>query len=109
PITGVLQDSFETLQDFSGKPSDINRFGGEWCNGSTTDSDSVCLGSNPSSPARLQFPFADQRLLTRSFSKNRGGPQTWSTTRLEWRPVGTCDGVVIHGFFASDGLRRLPL
>ena len=24
---------------------------GEWCNGSTTDSDSVCLGSNPSSPA----------------------------------------------------------
>jgi hypothetical protein len=25
---------------------------GEWCNGSTTDSDSVCLGSNPSSPAK---------------------------------------------------------
>jgi hypothetical protein len=24
---------------------------GEWCNGSTTDSDSVSLGSNPSSPA----------------------------------------------------------
>ena len=24
---------------------------GEWCNGSTTDSDSVCLGSNPGSPA----------------------------------------------------------
>lgn len=29
---------------------------GEWCNGSTTDSDSVCLGSNPSSPAS-QFGF----------------------------------------------------
>ena len=27
---------------------------GEWCNGSTTDSDSVCLGSNPGSPARSQ-------------------------------------------------------
>jgi hypothetical protein len=27
------------------------QFIGEWCNGSTTDSDSVCLGSNPSSPA----------------------------------------------------------
>src|SRR6185437_1659234 len=26
---------------------------GEWCNGSTTDSDSVCLGSNPGSPAKL--------------------------------------------------------
>src|SRR5436309_1173449 len=26
---------------------------GEWCNGSTTDSDSVCLGSNPSSPASI--------------------------------------------------------
>src|SRR5690348_18160976 len=25
---------------------------GEWCNGSTTDSDSVCLGSNPGSPDR---------------------------------------------------------
>ena len=24
---------------------------GEWCNGSTCDSDSYCLGSNPSSPA----------------------------------------------------------
>ncbi len=24
---------------------------GEWCNGSTYDSDSYCLGSNPSSPA----------------------------------------------------------
>ena len=24
---------------------------GEWCNGSTADSGSACLGSNPSSPA----------------------------------------------------------
>ena len=29
---------------------------GEWCNGSTTNSDSVCLGSNPSSPARRSHP-----------------------------------------------------
>src|ERR1700733_4105704 len=36
---------------------------GEWCNGSTTDSDSVCLGSNPSSPASADQPvgwFADR-------------------------------------------------
>src|ERR1700752_5075141 len=26
---------------------------GEWCNGSTADSDSACLGSNPSSPATI--------------------------------------------------------
>ena len=26
---------------------------GEWCNGSTCDSDSYCLGSNPSSPAHM--------------------------------------------------------
>ena len=26
---------------------------GEWCNGSTYDSDSYCLGSNPSSPAYM--------------------------------------------------------
>src|ERR1700760_2986204 len=29
---------------------------GEWCNGSTTDSDSVCLGSNPGSPANSTIP-----------------------------------------------------
>jgi hypothetical protein len=28
---------------------------GEWCNGSTTDSDSVCLGSNPGSPAKSSY------------------------------------------------------
>jgi hypothetical protein len=45
---------------------------GEWCNGSTTDSDSVCLGSNPSSPATiyklsyindLTIPFEQKRCL----------------------------------------------
>ena len=31
----------------------VKTAGGEWCNGSTYDSDSYCLGSNPSSPAFL--------------------------------------------------------
>ena len=31
-----------------------NQFIGELCNGSTTDSDSVCEGSNPSSPAKTK-------------------------------------------------------
>ena len=40
---------------------------GEWCNGSTTDSDSVCLGSNPSSPAIL--PFGVVRIEPQTFDK----------------------------------------
>ena len=31
----------------------------ELCKGSTTDSDSVCLGSNPSSAARKEKPFVN--------------------------------------------------
>ena len=31
---------------------------GEWCNGSTYDSDSYCLGSNPSSPASFLAPLS---------------------------------------------------
>ena len=34
-----------------------NQFIGELCNGSTTDSDSVCEGSNPSSPAKKKARF----------------------------------------------------
>jgi hypothetical protein len=38
---------------------------GLWCNGSTTDFDSVCLGSNPSNPTAKNPQFAD-------FSRLRG-------------------------------------
>ena len=37
------------------QPSACQGSDGEWCNGSTTDSDSVCLGSNPGSPASLSY------------------------------------------------------
>ena len=47
-----LQSFWQCLQNFRRKLKEFKRFGGEWCNGSTTDSDSVCLGSNPGSPAR---------------------------------------------------------
>ncbi len=30
----------------------------EWCNGSTYDSDSYCLGSNPSSAANIMPPWS---------------------------------------------------
>src|SRR3954451_22566730 len=40
---------------------------GEWCNGSTTDSDSVCLGSNPSSPATCIPVYFQQLTEPRHF------------------------------------------
>jgi hypothetical protein len=49
--TPDLENSLATSENFRKKRCKISYFGGEWCNGSTTDSDSVCLGSNPSSPA----------------------------------------------------------
>jgi hypothetical protein len=69
------------------------------------------LAWNPSSPARHEFPVADQRLRTRSlFEKPR-----WSTTmvhtRLECRPDGTCGGVVISYIVFSlplIGMRPAP-
>ena len=36
---------------------------GELCNGSTTDSDSVCWGSNPYSPAKAPKPVVFGALL----------------------------------------------
>jgi hypothetical protein len=48
---------------------------GEWCNGSTTDSDSVCLGSNPSSPASVINDLDDifKLNLPRNFIRNTMG------------------------------------
>lgn len=34
----------------------IGNRNGLWCNGSTTDFDSVCLGSNPSNPTQMDKP-----------------------------------------------------
>src|ERR1700687_4872089 len=47
---------------------------GEWCNGSTTDSDSVCLGSNPSSPAndRRSLPLHALGFIKDIPSQSRG-------------------------------------
>ena len=55
--------------DKSGKPAIMTLALGDLCNGSTPDSDSVCGGSNPSSPAkenshlkRWLFSFGAERL-----------------------------------------------
>ena len=42
------------LQSLRPQESDAGRHTAEWCNGSTTDSESVSLGSNPSSAARAR-------------------------------------------------------
>ncbi len=49
---------------------------GEWCNGSTSDSGSLSLGSNPSSPARLA---AIERLPTRSVVRPPCQGESWDT------------------------------
>jgi hypothetical protein len=62
------------LLNFQKKRCNIKRLIGEWCNGSTTDSDSVCLGSNPSSPAiQILFP-QDQDLRSISGAETGGDP-----------------------------------
>ena len=43
---------------------------GEWCNGSTYDSDSYCLGSNPSSPAK--YASMVKRLRRRPLTAKTG-------------------------------------
>jgi hypothetical protein len=58
-----LQNPRSSLQNFRKNSCKISYFGGEWCNGSTTDSDSVCLGSNPSSPAILLLLPQEQTLV----------------------------------------------
>jgi hypothetical protein len=64
------------LENFRKKRCKISHFDGEWCNGSTTDSDSVCLGSNPSSPANN-----NQLKLLYIFEKVRP-PTSFSMLRL---------------------------
>jgi hypothetical protein len=65
--TPDLENSLAILENFRKTCCKISHFGGEWCNGSTTDSDSVCLGSNPSSPANQN----DRRSLPRLMNRRR--------------------------------------
>ena len=59
PDQSELFGALKPLHDSRPRRSNqrTNSYLGEWCNGSTTDSDSVCLGSNPSSPASLACPL----------------------------------------------------
>ena len=50
-----------------------NTYTGELCNGSTTDSDSVCWGSNPYSPAKKSSFFGTRIFLSK--------PQAWHIIR----------------------------
>ena len=50
-----LRDSFKSSKSFrSSKGVTILA---KWCNGSTTDSGSVCLGSNPSLATKYRLPL----------------------------------------------------
>ena len=48
-----LRDSFKSSKSFRSSKG-VTIFA-KWCNGSTTDSGSVCLGSNPSLATTKQF------------------------------------------------------
>jgi hypothetical protein len=67
------------LQNFRKNCCEISYFGGEWCNGSTTDSDSVCLGSNPSSPAKsdAQTEFYFSVFFLRRFGRRLRNKIKW--------------------------------
>ena len=69
----------------------------EWCNGSTYDSDSYCLGSNPSSAANglacqkkrghMQAPMVKRFKTPPSHGGNRGSNPLGSTT---WKGSAAC-------------------
>jgi hypothetical protein len=63
---------------------------GEWCNGSTTDSDSVCLGSNPGSPASKINNLAENSEvnLPRNLGWEDHGKTSTAATKFNW-PVTT--------------------
>jgi hypothetical protein len=77
-----LENSLAKLENFRIKLRGINRFTGEWCNGSTTDSDSVCLGSNPGSPANKNNNLAENSEvhLPRNLGWEDHGKTTMSQT-----------------------------
>ena len=64
-------DFFLNFSSFSPKHIDkqalsvynIKRSVAEWCNGSTTDSDSVCWGSNPYSAAKNKTTVIDRGFI----------------------------------------------
>jgi hypothetical protein len=84
---------------------------GEWCNGSTTDSDSVCLGSNPGSPAskindldfisdrkssqKLQLGRLWEDKMSRANEDDAGDGQPGQTVVYEISDVGFTDGIEI--------------
>ena len=74
--TPDLENSLAILENFRKKCCKFSHFGGEWCNGSTTDSDSVCLGSNPSSPV------TPKPLKTHTFDQTTA--LNWAVIVLRW-------------------------
>ena len=97
-------DFFLNFSSFSSKHIDkqalsvynIKRSVAEWCNGSTTDSDSVCWGSNPYSAAKNKTTVIDRGFIfyngirtrrERSGRKQSGGlfSPTWATSEARRR------------------------
>src|SRR5437762_10656956 len=74
-------------------PPNLKKSFGEWCNGSTADSGSACLGSNPSSPASIKPEMPVDTTISKMYWQQSGNsfPVTlgWRCHPKEgnqWRP-----------------------
>ena len=74
-------------------PPNLKKPIGEWCNGSTADSGSACLGSNPSSPASIKPEMPVDTTISKMYWQQSGNsfPVTlgWRCHPKEgnqWRP-----------------------
>ena len=82
-------DFFLNFSSFSPKHIDkqalsvynIKRSVAEWCNGSTTDSDSVCWGSNPYSAAKKHSHDFSRGCVFLQWDSNKEGAKRKKTVR----------------------------
>src|SRR5437763_13239598 len=74
-----------------------------WCNGSTRDSGSLCLGSNPSEAARRRFGYVNQVVVTLVWDCIRGVGAVW-VWKFDTTPVGRMSDVKLA--LESDELNR---
>src|SRR5437899_2375093 len=80
PIRGSISSDFglrPLILTLFSSPPNLKKSFGEWCNGSTADSGSACLGSNPSSPA------SDHRCIWRQAAHYSGRTQGRSPRKFQ--------------------------
>src|SRR6266566_105515 len=83
----------------------VSRVIGDWCNGSTTDSGSVCLGSNPRSP--VFFIFLLMVITAPAFAAE---PQpVWDLGRAYRQATATRERICIKGLWRWERSKGVEL